>query len=57
MDTSKKGECSSYNDGCHGNCYGQSPEEKIKVRLRELGAKVVYEGMDLTQTKHSKCLQ
>lgn len=57
MDTSQEGERSSHNDGCDSNSYGQGPEEKLKVRLRELGAKVVYEGMDLTQTKHSKCLQ
>ena len=57
LDTSQEGECSSYNDGCYGNSYGKGSEEKLKVGLREFGAKVVYEGMDLTQTKHSKCLQ
>ena len=56
LDTSKEGECSSHSDGCHSDGYGQGPEQEFKMRLRELGANVVYKGMDLTQTKYSKCL-
>ena len=56
VDTSQEGESSSHNNACHSNSDGQSPEEQLEVRLRELGAKIVYKGMDLTQTKHSKCL-
>ncbi len=55
-DTAKEGESSTHYGHYHDNQDSHSLEEKVKLFLGEFGSKEINKSMDLTQSKHTKCL-